>query len=268
MIARANYHTHTTYCDGKSTAEEMVKAAIENNMTALGFSAHAYMPIDNDFSLTKENTLKYKEEITRLKEKYKDKIRIYCGLEMDYFSEEVIGGFDYYIGSCHYVLKNGKYFGVDESEEAFIRNVKEGWAGDFYGFCEDYYSLVSDVLRKTGADIIGHFDLVTKFNEGDKLFQTEHPRYKEAVRSAIKKLVPEGVPFEINTGAIARGYRTEPYPSETILKEIKENNGKVIFSSDSHSDDTLGFGYDLVTQIAKRAGFNSFYDIFMGDIKI
>ena len=33
-----NYHTHTTYCDGKNTAEEMVLAAIEANMSAWEFA--------------------------------------------------------------------------------------------------------------------------------------------------------------------------------------------------------------------------------------
>ena len=39
-----NLHTHTTYCDGKNTAEEMVQKAIELGFRSLGFSGHAPMP--------------------------------------------------------------------------------------------------------------------------------------------------------------------------------------------------------------------------------
>ena len=40
-----NFHTHTTYCDGKETAEQMVQAAIAKGFTRLGFSGHGF----NDF---------------------------------------------------------------------------------------------------------------------------------------------------------------------------------------------------------------------------
>ena len=36
-MIKSNYHTHTNFCDGKSTAEEMVKSAIEKNLIFLGF---------------------------------------------------------------------------------------------------------------------------------------------------------------------------------------------------------------------------------------
>ena len=32
----SNFHTHTTFCDGKNTAEEMVRAAITAGCPALG----------------------------------------------------------------------------------------------------------------------------------------------------------------------------------------------------------------------------------------
>ena len=44
-----NYHTHTNYCDGKNTAEEIVKKAIELGLSELGFSGHSYTDFDLDF---------------------------------------------------------------------------------------------------------------------------------------------------------------------------------------------------------------------------
>ena len=54
----------------------------------------------------------------------------------------------------------------------------------------------------------------------------------------------EGVPFEINTGAISKGYRTEPYPAKNIRDYIRQQGGRFILSSDSHRTDTLCYGFE------------------------
>ena len=237
-------HVHTTYCDGKNTPEEMVIAAIEMGMECIGFSVHSYTEFDTSFCIKAEKVDDYKAEINGLKEKYKDKIRILCGTEMDYFSEMSADGFDYIIGSVHYVMADGEYISVDESEQAFADCVNKYFDGDFYAFAEEYYKNVAQVLEKTKADIIGHFDLVTKFNEGGKLFDESNPRYVAAFRAAVDSLLPYGKPFEINTGAISRGYRTKPYPSPQIVEYIRSKGGKTILTSDSHSKDTLCYEFE------------------------
>ena len=221
-----------------------MKEAIKKGFDAIGFSSHAYTPMDTSWCMSLENTKRYKEEIMRLKEVYKGKIKVLAGLEMDYFSEGDTSWCDYTIGSVHYVFKNGKYYSVDESAEAFQGIINDGYGGDVYAFIEDYYSLVGDIYKKTKCDIIGHFDLITKFNEGNKFFDTQNPRYKNAAYPALEKLLSENIPFEVNTGAISRGYRTEPYPAKDILEIIAKENGCVIINSDSHQKETIDFYFD------------------------
>ena len=62
--------------------------------------------------------------------------------------------------------------------------------------------------------------------------------------SALDKLKGAPVAFEINTGAISRGYRTTPYPEDFILDEIKKLGKKLIITSDCHSKENLIFGFD------------------------
>ncbi len=243
-MIKSNYHTHTNFCDGKNTPEDVVKEAIERGFDIIGFSAHAYTPTDSLWCLKKEREEEYAKEIMRLKEAYKDKIKIMAGLELDYYSEVDTSWCDFTIGSVHYVYKNGKYYGIDSSPELFQKIIDEAFGGDVYAFVEEYYRLVGDVYNKTKCDIIGHFDLITKFNENGEFFDTENPRYKEAVRSALAKLLPENIPFEVNTGAISRGYRTEPYPAKDILELIAKENGSVIINSDSHQKETIDFYFD------------------------
>lgn len=99
------------------------------------------------------------------------------------------------------------------------------------------------MVGKTGADIIGHFDLVSKFNEGGRFFDENNDRYKECAYRAIEDLVQYGVPFEINTGAVSRGYRKTPYPGEDLIRKIASLGGKFILSSDAHSAENLCFGF-------------------------
>ena len=70
-----NFHTHTTFCDGKNSAEEMVISAIEKGFCALGFSGHSYETYSPDFCMTIDGTEAYKKEVLRLKYKYADKIK-------------------------------------------------------------------------------------------------------------------------------------------------------------------------------------------------
>lgn len=254
MIFR-DLHTHTTFCDGANTAEEMVLAAIEKGMKTIGFSGHAYTEFVDDCCMSIEGTEQYCLEIARLKEKYNGKIEILCGIEQDYYSTFPAEGYDYVIGSVHYIEKNGKYYSVDHSEEYYLNTIKE-FGGDFIAFSEIYFDTVAKVYEKTGCDIIGHFDLTAKFNgDGNKYFDETDPRYVKAAEKAIKHLLKSGKPFEINTGAIHRGYRSYPYPAPHFLKFIYENGGKVILSSDSHSANTLLYEFEKWAPFAKEIGF-------------
>ena len=105
-------------------------------------------------------------------------------------------------------------------------------------------------MRKTGADIIGHFDLLAKLGRIDE----DSPRYVDAAISALDVLLATGKPFEINTGAIAKGYKSFPYPSMRFLKYIAQHGGSVILSSDSHSKSTLMFGFREYEALAESLG--------------
>ena len=241
-----NYHTHTTFCDGKSTAEEMVQKAIELGLSELGFSGHSYTEFDLEPCMTRAGTELYKKEINALKEKYKNKIKILLGIEYDYHSNEPTDDYDYILGSVHYILKDGEYLCIDYSRQTQIDAVNKYYAGDFYSYIEDYYKTVAELYDKLKCDIIGHFDLVTKYNADGSLFDTKHPRYIAAWQAAADAIIKTPAVVEINTGGIARGHVSEPYPSKEIIEYFKSHGKKMIFSSDCHNKDYLLCGYEKV----------------------
>lgn len=242
-MAHFDLHTHTVYSDGKNTPEEMIQTAISLGLDAIGFSEHSWVDFDPHPDMPLDKYAAYQEEIAALKEKYAGKIRVLCGVEQDYYAEASTAGFDYTIGSAHYVLKNGNYIGVDDTPEILRRGIDEEFGGDVYALTDAYWENVSHIVEKTGCDIIGHLDLIRKFNKNGEFFDEQNPRYIQAAKKAIDALLKTGKVFEINTGAISRGWQDTPYPAPNLMEYIREHGGKFILSSDSHSTQTLCFEF-------------------------
>jgi len=240
----SDFHTHTTYCDGKNTLQEMVKAAVSKGMTALGLSGHSYAPYDKDCCMTLEGTLSYRREAQRCKELCSGIINIYCGVEQDIYAPAPAEPFDYMIGSVHYIGDLSDPVPVDYKPELLKKLADERFGSDMYALCEAYFKAVSEVVDRTGCDIIGHFDLISKFNEKDCIFDSSCERYVNAWKNAADKLLKTGALFEINTGAMSRGYRTSPYPSEEMILYIADRGGRFVLSSDAHSADGIMHGFD------------------------
>ena len=250
-----NLHTHTHFCDGRNSVEEMIQSAINLGMTSLGFSSHSCLPFPSRWSMKEENPKFYHAEVMHRKKCYQDQISIFLGLEQDYYSGAPTEEYEYIIGSVHYVKKKDHIYAMDRSAETLIEASKESYNGDIYGLIEDYYELVADVARQTNCRIVGHFDLITKHNEGDRVFDTDHPRYIAASMNALEALSKKDLVFEVNTGAMARGLRSAPYPDHRLLRAMRERNLPICISSDAHSAETLLYGFRQAAELARACGY-------------
>ena len=67
VTPKFNLHTHTTFCDGANSAEEMVRAAIELGCEGIGFSGHSYIKGEDYWTMTEEGTPKYIQEVLAAK---------------------------------------------------------------------------------------------------------------------------------------------------------------------------------------------------------
>ena len=243
MITK-DLHMHTCYCDGSAAPEDMVISAIEKGLSTVGVSGHSYTFFDESYCMQKAEVPRYLAECRYLRAKYFDRIHVLCGVEQDYYSDYPTDEFDYVIGSVHYVKVDEEYIPVDESVAILKNAVEKHFNGDIYALCELYFATVADVVNKTDCDIIGHFDLISKFIEREPLFDFRHPRYVAAWQKAVDTLLRYDVPFEINTGAISRDYRTSPYPNEDMIAYIKEHGGRFVLSSDAHSTDAIAYKFE------------------------
>lgn len=258
----ANFHTHTTFCDGKNTPEEIVLAAIEKGFSAIGFSGHGYTDFDLRYCM--KDSCGYTKEINRLKEKYKKDIQIYLGVEEDAFSPVDRSKFDYIIGSSHYFRINDQYFPIDSNYDYFKRCL-DAFDYDIIQLSEAYYNSFCDYIKFRKPDIIGHFDLITKFDELDTSLFLNNIKYNKIAEKYVTEAAKSECIFELNTGAIARNLRTKPYPNENLLYVLRKQGVKLILSSDSHNIETLDFGFEESKKYIRDIGFTHLFTIYNGE---
>lgn len=257
MLPIGNLHTHTCFCDGKDSPEEILREAIARGLDTLGFSGHAYVVGDEECCMSPERTEEYRAEIERLRTLYGDRIRVLCGIERDYYSPIDRGGYDYVIGGVHYLHLDGELYPIDLSARILKSLIREHFAGDPVALARAYYENVVQLPERTGCDVIAHLDLITKFNKRDPVFDETDPRYLRVALDALDALLEQDMIIEINTGAVSRGYRRTPYPAPILLRRIAEKGGRVTFGSDAHSKETLLFGRSEAVHLARAAGIAS-----------
>jgi histidinol-phosphatase (PHP family) len=255
-IILSNLHTHSTFCDGKNTPEEIVRYAVDKGFASIGFSGHVHTAYDLRYCMM--DTEGYIAEINRLKAKYKGKIKILLGVEEDAFAPICHTRFDYIIGSCHYYLVDGKHLPIDSSYDYF-KACLETFNYDPIKMAEVYYGSFYGYLKCRRPEIVGHYDLITKFDEQGESRFLENAKYREIAESYALKIADLGCMFEVNTGAITRGFRKTPYPSEHLLHVLKNQDAKLILTSDSHSVETLDGAFEETADYLYDLGFRHLY---------
>ena len=289
MASKANFHTHSTFCDGKFSAEDMVIAAIEKGFDVLGFSSHClhplnpefYKPFDNIWHIPSANIKSYTEEIRRLKEKYADKIQLYLGFEADYFDSPEIGTAipsmenyaefepDYLIGAVHFINTDKGFFTVDNKPEIVKESLSRLYSkpnGEIDGRAAvcDYFAAERAMLQKGDFDIIAHCDLIKLRNGPLNFFNPEESWYKDELKATALEIARSGVIAEINTGAIGRGIMDDTYPSQYFLELLYELGVPVCINSDAHTTQMLDGAFDRAAAQAKKTGYTEL--VYPGDI--
>ncbi len=260
----SNLHTHTLYSDGKQSVRENIESAIEKGMVSIGFSDHSYTDFDLSYCIPGEKLGQYISEVRRLGEEYSDRIEVYLGYELDGFAtmdnREL---YDYTIGDVHYVRSFDGLKDVDHSPANYLENVNTFFGGDHMAFAKAYYDAYAERIPIIRPDVLGHFDLVTKFGYIDE----SSPKYRKMALEALDVSLDVCNIIEMNTGAISRGYRREPYPAIFLLDHIKERGAKIMLSSDSHNANNLIYWFDEAVELLRANGIYSIVELVEGKFR-
>lgn len=290
MFVNKNFHTHTNYCDGKNSAEEMVLAAIEKGFDTLGFSSHSCYPLSTNFYSSFDSIWhisdgqheNYVKNIRELSKKYADKINILVGFEADYLCSQKYGTArpdfndykpfspDYLIGSVHFVANEKGLYSVDHKSDVVAKKLKELYSIDENGNIDakavvhDYFEAERQMLKTCKFNILGHPDLIRLRNQDLHYFNENDSWYKEELKATVKAAKSADIIVEINTGAIGRKLMNDSYPSEYFLSLLHEAGVPVCINSDSHAVDTLDAAFDHAIIKAKKTGYTEL--VYPGNI--
>lgn len=270
MKILSNPHTHSLYCDGKSSIAEMADSARRLGFVSLGMSGHGHQNFDVRFGMSEENTKRYLADLAALKAEYAGKMQIWAGVEQDYYAQLNPEDYDYTIGSVHYVFErdepeeirrgeseNNPPYAVDGSAEKLCEGVKKLFHGDGLAFAAAYYEQLARHVEENRPDIIGHVDIVRKNNPTCRFFDERDKAYLRLAKDALERMASCGALLEVNTGGMVRGYLPDPYPQKELLLHARALGMELIVSSDCHMADKLDFAFEETEQMLRSLGFES-----------
>lgn len=250
---KSDYHLHTLYSDGISTAEEMILGALGKNFRKIAFTDHMPLPFSDKCAIKIENLNLYRAEIAEFKKKYAGKIEILLGLEVDYLPDYldwiqkiVKKKWDFLLASVHFFTrqKQKKNFAVDMNERQFQEALAEGFSGSIKALCEDYYITLQKAASTGWFDAVGHFDLVKKFNKKQNPFFSEQESwYKKLVLDTLNVVSKNNLKIEINMSGLDKPV-SEQYPSLWIVRKCKKKGIPLIMGSDAHKAEDIGKNFE------------------------
>ncbi len=254
-MIRQNLHTHTLFDDGKNTPMEMAEAAFSAEFESLGFSFHSVLPFENDWCLTDDTMPAYLAAVAEAKAAFEGRMTIYSGIEWDLLSRQNTTGFDYVIGSIHHLSRKGLCSSIDDNPQTMRYVYEQLFDSDAAAMQEAYFRQYLDLAQKPWVEIVGHFDLLTKYSEVDPIFDENSAAYLACAIEGMEALVKADKIIEVNTGAMGRGWRTSPYPARRLLEELKARKARICVSSDAHNTDDVACAFPETEALLRTVGF-------------
>lgn len=262
----SNCHTHTLFCDGKASIEEMIKAAIGEGFVSLGFSGHSPLPYENDWAMKEEDLPLYLKTLAEMKEKYQNEIEIVTGIELDADSEIDLSPFAYTLGSLHTLHKDGCSFPVDADKALLRQCCDELFDGNFHALMRYYYEKLYEYVKRQPFTVLGHFDLPLKYNKNGEFINENDSSYQKMALEALDGILdlrPDLI-VEINTGGIPRAGRPYPYPAPFLLRRLKQRNARMTLTADAHSPSGIAAAYRETAELLNSIGILCLYRLEKG----
>ena len=260
----ANYHTHSLYCDGKSTLEEHVREAEKCGLLQLGFSSHSSVPFDNNFAISEERIPEYVKEIDHLQQKTDITLlkSLECefvpGITKDFDVWRTTYNLDYVIGGVHLVRPphgDGLWFIDGSKQEIYDNGLRDLFANDIKAAVTAFWEQTFEMLETQHLDIIAHFDKI-KMHNRDRFFTEDENWYKILADKAIQLIKRHDVIIEVNTRGLYKKRCDHFYPSTELLMKARKADIPVIVSSDAHKAEELTLFVPEALVELQRCGFD------------
>lgn len=266
-MIQADYHCHTSFStDSKANPDDMISQAISLGLKCLCITDHMdYLyPSSTEGEFTFDPKI-YFEQMTNLKDTYKDKIDLLIGVELGLRNEPKIKhtvrdfynhllkeyNFDFVIGSTHVLENTDPYY----NEYWVNRSSREG--------IEQYFTSIIDNTRYyNGFQVYGHLDYIIRYIP-DEIKDYKYNDYKDLIDLALITILSHGKGIECNASGLKYGLNV-PHPKPEILKRYKELGGEILtIGSDAHNPVHIAYDFNKVRDLLLSLGFR-YYTIYKG----
>ena len=244
----------------------VVEAAIERGFTHYGLSEHCPRERLEDL-YPEEHALgvdglatafrEYTQTAFALRERYADRIELLIGFETERlppssWAERMTAlrrsaPFDYVVGSVHDV--DGRYV---DYKPALTAELAEQLGGRDALHLR-YFDAVTELVETLRPEIVGHLDLVRKFDGPSASFSAP---VMQRIERTLEAVAANGAVLDVNCGAARRGY-SPVYPLPEILARACQMGIGVTLGDDSHGAHDVGVGLDACMAAIAAAGYRS-----------
>lgn len=245
---------------------EVLESAVARGFGVYGVSEHAPRERVEDLYSDERDLLPvdlarifqaYVERATRLREEFADRLEVLVGFETEVVPPDswlesmqalrAGSSFDYLVGSVHHV----EGFGIDVSEQESARAAEQVGGGDALRCA--YFDQLASMVTGLRPTIVGHFDLIRKFDGASPTFSVDAWK---AIERALEAVREAGSLLDVNS-APARRRLGPPYPLPEILERARRMGIGVTLGDDSHGPAEVGVGLDACLKAIAAAGYRA-----------
>jgi histidinol-phosphatase (PHP family) len=254
MTPLSDFHIHSSFSsDSDAEPEDMIQSAIQMKLPSICFTDHN----DFDYPLQDGNVVflldlpGYMKEICRLREIYREQIKILVGVEQGLQSQladkidhyDPTHQLDFIIGSSHLI----------HGEDPYYRSFWEGRC-THHAVLSYFESIYENIRTCHNYDVYGHLDYVIRYApEQDKDYNWTS--YSEIIDKILGALISRGKGIEVNTAGLKYGLK-DTNPCKGILKRYRELGGELLtVGSDAHKPEHIAYDFNKAKEILSSCGF-------------
>ncbi|MEE4362371.1 MAG: histidinol-phosphatase HisJ [Desulfotignum sp.] len=245
-------HMHSTYSDGCATIAAMAEAAFEKGFTTIAITDHVPLPFDTRYAMKMEQLTAYRKEITRVKRAYDGRMAVKTGLEIEYIpghkdwlASIASMEWDLTIASVHTLVVDSTPCLVNGNGAEFHSCLDKNFNKDIRSLCRAYYQTLQEAVQTGWFDIVGHLDVLKKYNIQNRFFNETDAWYRKLVEDTLDAVRDQKMKLEINMGAMAHPIGI-PYPSPWIVKSAQKKKIALVMGSDAHHPGAIGKNFDRI----------------------
>jgi len=264
-MLKVDGHTHTQYCPHGSGdhVENMIERAIELGFEEYHITEHTPIPscfmkllepkkeLLGDLAMPECDVDRYIKEMLDVKEKYKSKVKIKIGFEVDYLPTEIAWTKDFLneygkycdtgIISVHYMEALNDWRCIDYQSDDVLTNLIPKY-GNLENYQKAYYALVQEsVLADLGQykpRKIGHLTLVDKFQKVVGVATSD--AIDKQIYELLRLIKEKNYCLDYNHAGLFKPLCGETYPPKRIVEHAVQLGIPLIYGSDAHGVEDIG----------------------------